>query len=386
MSFKLGEQQLLLRSSIRKLVDEKIRPNAIQREHEGKFPWDTFTALKEHGFVGLGIPIEYGGQGGGLLDLALVCEEIAKVCNNSAIPMLLSYMFCLPVLLFGNKEQKRKYASKIARGELMGCYGLTEPNAGSDAASIETKAVKKGDYYIINGTKAFISNFIASGLVLIMARTDPNTKPSRGITAFLVEKNPNADTPGFVEVKSMPKYSMTSIQTCEFTMKDLKVRADNVLGKEGDGFKIAMESLNRARILTAATAVGVAQGAIDECVEYAKVRKAFGQPIGAFQGISFKLADMQTKVDAARLLVYRAAEENDENGPQLSTYGAMAKLFACDVAEETATEGAQILGGIGFLKTTSMCRRMLDMKAWQIAEGSQEIQRVFISRSMLGRL
>lgn len=386
MGFQLGEQQLLLRAAIRKLVDEKIRPNAIEREHEGKFPWDTFTALKEHGFIGLSIPEEYDGQGGGLLDLSLVCEEISKVCLNSAIPVILSAMFCLPVLLFGTEDQKQKYASKIARGELMGCYGLTEPGAGSDAAAIETKAVRNGDYYVINGTKVFISNFINSGLVLIMARTDPSVKPSRGITAFLVEKNPNADTPGFVDVKAMPKYSMTSIPTCEFTMKDLRVPIGNILANEGDGFKVAVESLNRARIITAATAVGVAQGAIDECIEYAKVRNAFGKPIGAFQGISFKLADMQTKVDAARLLVYRAAEECDEGGPQLSMYGAMAKLFACDVAEEAATEGAEILGGIGFLKTTSMCRRMLDMKAWQIAEGSQEIQRVFISRGMLGRL
>lgn len=382
VSFGLDEEQRMLVAAARKLAQEKIRPGAIEREFSGKFPWDTFELLKQHGFVGLGLPKEYGGQGGSLLDLCLVIEEIAKVCNNSAIPLTLSAMFSIPLLLFGTEEQKRKYVPTIASGKAMGCYGLTEPNAGSDAGAIESTAVRQGDYYIINGTKCFISSFTVASLALIMAKTDPTAR-SKGITAFMVEKNPDGETPGFVDVKVMPKWSMLAIPTCEFTMKDLKVPAENVLGKEGDGFKIALASLDRARIATAAHALGVAQGAIDESVEYAKTRRAFGQTIGSFEGIQFKLADMQSKVAAARLLVHRSAVASDTGDPQASILGAMAKLFTCDVAEEVATEGAQILGGIGFLRTTSMCRRMLDMKAWQIAEGSQEIQRIIIAREML---
>ena len=382
-SFGLDEKQQMLVATVRKIAQEKIRPGAIDREFSGKFPWDTFELLKKHGFVGIGLPEEYGGQGGGLLDLCLVTEEISKVCNNSAIPITLSAMFSIPLLLFGTEEQKRKYIPIIASGDWVGCYGLTEPNAGSDASAIESTAVRQGDHYILNGMKCFISNFTVASVVLIMAKTDTTIKPSKGITAFMVEKNPNGDTPGFVNVKVMPKWSMLAIPTCEFTMENLEVPAENVLGKEGEGFKIALASLDRARIATAAHAIGVAQGAIDECVEYTKIRRAFGQKISAFQGIQFKLADMQTKVAAARLLVHEAALANDVGDPKVSFLGAMAKLFACDVAEEVATEGAQILGGIGFLRTTSMCRRMLDMKAWQIAEGSQEIQRVIIAREML---
>lgn len=384
--FELDEQRRLLAATARKLATEKLRPKAIEREFEGKFPWDSVALFREHGFMGVGIPKEYGGQGGGLLDLCVISEEIAKVCNNSVIPIGLSAMFGIPLLIFGTEEQKRRYVPKIASGEQLGCYALTEPNAGSDAAAIESRAVKQGDYYLLNGSKCFISNFAVAGLTLIMAKTDITVKPSRGITAFIAEKNPNGETPGFVDVKVMPKWSMLPIPTCEFTMRDLKVPAENILGKEGDGLKVALEALNRARISVSAVAVGVAQGAIDECVEYAKGRKAFGQPIGSFQAIQFKLADMQTKVDAARLLTYRAAEASDAGNPQADVLGAMAKLFSCDVAEEVATEGAQIFGGIGFLRTNSMCRRMLDMKAWQIAEGSQEIQRLVISRRMLGRL
>ena len=299
MQFDLNEEQKALAAAARKLAKEKIAPGAIQREFDGKFPWDMVKLLRENDIFGLFIPKEYDGQGGGLMELCIVQEEIGKVCTNSLLPLNLCGMFGAPILLFGTDEQKRKYIAPIARGEKFGCFGLSEPGAGSDAGGMQSRAVRNGDHYILNGDKAFISNFIYASQAMIWAKTDTSVPPSRGITAFIVEKNPEADTPGIINVKAMPKWSMIPIPTCEFTMQDLKVPAENILGKEGEGLRIALASMNLARISLASIAVGTAQGAIDECIDYAKKRKAFGQPIGAFQGVSFKLADMQTKTAAA---------------------------------------------------------------------------------------
>ena len=386
MQFDLNEEQKALAAAARKLAKEKIAPGAIQREFDGKFPWDMVKLLRENDIFGIGIPKEYEGHGGGLLELCVIQEEIAKVCTNTLLAFNLSAMFAAPILHFGTNEQKSKYIPTVARGEKFGCFGLSEPGAGSDAGGMQSRAVRNGDHYILNGDKAFISNFLCSNLMVLWAKTAVNVPPSQGITTFIVEKNREADTPGIINVKAMPKWSMIPIATCEFTMQDLKVPAENMLGKEGEGLKIALTSMNLGRISLSSVSVGIAQGAIDECVEYAKTRKAFGQSIGAFQGISFKLAEMQTKVAAARQLMYMAAALSDAGDPQVQMYGAMAKVFACDTAEEVAIEGAEILGGIGFMRNTSMCRRMLDIKGFQIAEGSQEIQRLIISRQMLGRL
>ncbi|MDO8671611.1 MAG: acyl-CoA dehydrogenase family protein [Dehalococcoidia bacterium] len=387
MQFELTEEQESLRQLARKVAREEIEPQANERDEKGEFPWDMVKVLAKHGFYALSIPEQYGGSGGKILDLCVVGEEIAKVCNNCYASLTFGLLGPYPILLGGSEEQKHKYLPRFATGELLGSYALSEPGAGSDAASLQTKAIREDDKtYIISGSKKFISQFDASSICIMFVRTNPEVKPSRGISAFIVEKKPN-EIPGWAtNAEAMPKMGMRAMHTYEFSIENLRVPQDNLIGKEGDGFSIAMQTLDRGRISVAAQAVGIAQGALDHAIRYARNRKQFGVPIGTFQGLQFMLADMAIQTEAARQLTYMAASHADSNGPNVGLYGAMAKCFASDAAMKTTTDAVQVLGGSGYMRDLPLERLMRDAKVTQIYEGTNQIQRIVVSRSLLGRL
>jgi len=386
MSYLLTEEQESLRQMVRRLVEEKVAPGAAEREEKGEYPWDIVEIFREHGLFALFIPEEYGGQGGRVLDQVVVAEEVAKGCNSSAAVLSFGNLGPVPILLGGSEEQKRKYLPRMASGELLGAYALSEPEAGSDAASLQTRAILEGNNYVLSGRKIFISNFDAASIVIVFARTDPQARPARGISAFVLEKEPDQVPPGISDLRSLPKMSMRAMHTFEFAMDDLRIPKENLLGKEGEGFKYALATLDRGRMIVGAQGVGTAQAALDYAVNWAKQRVQFGRPIGALQGVQFMLADMATEIEAARQLVYLAAAHCDRGGPDIAYYGAIAKLFATDVAMKATTEAVQVLGGYGYIKDHPVERWMRDAKAMQIYEGTNQVQRVVIARRLLGRL
>jgi len=386
MQYELTEEQQLLRQLAKKVAQKEIAPGANARDERGEFPWGMVEVLRKHGFYSLSIPEQYGGSAGKALDLCLVLEEVAKVCNNCVASLTFSILGPYPILIGGSEEQKRKYLPAFATGEILGSYALSEPDSGSDAASLQTRAVREGNSYIINGSKWFISQFDASSICIMFARTNPEVKASRGISAFIVEKEPNKIPPWITQAEAMPKMGMRAMHTFQLSFENLRVPKENLIGEEGDGFSIAMKTLDRGRISVAAQAVGTAQGALDYATHYAINRKQFGVPIGTFQGLRFMLADMAIETEAARQLTYMAASHADRNGPNVTLYGAMAKCFASDVAMRVTTQAVQILGGYGYIRDFPLERLMRDAKALQIYEGTNEIQRVVISRSLLGKL
>jgi butyryl-CoA dehydrogenase len=378
MQFLLSEEHEMIRKMVRDFARNEVEPTAAERDEEERFDRAIFDQMGELGLCGIPWPEEYGGIGGDYLGYVIAVEELSRVCASVGVTLSAHTSLAgWPIFKFGNEEQKQKFLRPMAEGKKIGAYGLTEPGSGSDAGNMKTTAKKDGDHYIINGSKIFITNAGDAEIYVVFARTDIDAG-TRGVSAFIVEK----ETPGFSFGKKEKKLGIRSSPTLEIIFEDCRVPAENLLGKEGEGFKIAMMTLDGGRNGIAAQAVGIAQGALDASVNYAKERKQFGKPIGVNQGIGFKLADMATKVEAARLLTYQAAWRESEGLP----YGkesAMSKLFAGDIAMEVTTDAVQVFGGYGYTKEYPVERYMRDAKITQIYEGTQEIQRLVISKMLL---
>ncbi len=356
----------------------EVRPLAKEVDEKEAFPAETVRKMARFGFMGIPFPKAYGGQGGDNLAYAMAVEELSKVCGTTGVIVSAHTSLCAaPIYEFGTEAQKQKYLVPLAKGEQLGAFALTEPNAGTDAAGQQTTAELQGDHYLVSGSKIFITNADYADLYIVFAMTD-KAKGTRGISAFILEKG----MPGFRVGKKEEKMGIRGSATCELIFENVKVPVENLLGKEGGGFGIAMKTLDGGRIGIAAQALGLAQGAIDETVAYTKERKQFGKPISAFQNSQFQLADMQTRTDAARLLVYRAASHKDAKLPY-SVEAAMAKLFASETAMEVTTKAVQPHGGYGYTREYPVERMMRDAKITEIYEGTSEVQRMVISANML---
>ena len=381
MLFTTTQEHEELRKRIRKFAEEEIKPQAFELDQTNGFPGEAVAKLGQMGLMGIPYPKEYGGAGMDVLSYAIAVEELARVDGGAGV--ILSAHVSLgtwPIAAFGNEEQKQKYLVPLAKGEKIGAFGLTEPNAGSDAGGTETTAVLKGDYYLLNGGKIFITNAPKADTYVVFAVTTPDIG-TRGISAFIVEKGWD----GFEFGDHYDKMGIRSSSTAELIFNDVKVPKENLLGKEGEGFKIAMATLDGGRIGIAAQALGIAQGAYEHALEYSKERVQFGKPICQQQSIAFKLADMATKLRCARFLVYSAAELKEEHAPY-SMEAAMAKMYASDIALEVANDALQIFGGSGFLKGMEVERAYRDAKITTIYEGTNEIQRVVIASCIIGRM
>ena len=381
MLFQTTADQEQLRAKIRAFAEQEIKPIAFSLDQENSFPDEAVKKLGEMGFMGIPYPKEYGGAGLDVNSYAIAVEELSRVDGGSGV--ILSAHVSLgsfPIFAFGNEAQKQKYLVPLAKGEKIGAFGLTEPNAGSDAGGTETTAQDKGSYYLLNGGKIFITNAPKADTYVVFAVTTPDIG-TRGISAFIVEKG----WEGFEFGDHYDKMGIRSSTTAELIFNDVKVPKENLLGKEGDGFKIAMATLDGGRIGIAAQALGIAQGAFEQALDYAKERIQFGKPIAAQQGISFKLADMATKLRCARFLVYSAAELKENHKPY-AMEAAMAKMYASDIALEVTNSALQIFGGTGFLKGMDVERMYRDAKITTIYEGTNEIQRVVIAANLIGRM
>jgi butyryl-CoA dehydrogenase len=378
MNFDLSEKQALMRKLFREFAEKEVKPLAAEIDEEERFPIENVKKMAEIGMMGIPFESKYGGSDGDNLSYILAVEELSKVCATTGVILSAhTSLCCNPIYTYGTEEQKMKYLVPLAKGEKLGAFGLTEPNAGSDAAMQQTTAIKEGDYYKINGSKIFITNGGYADIYIIFAMTDKQ-KGTRGISAFIVEK----DMEGFSIGKIEKKLGIHGSSTAELIFKDLYVPKENLLGQEGKGFGIAMSTLDGGRIGIAAQAVGIAQGALNETIKYVKERKQFGRPLAAFQNTQFVIADLQTKIDAARLLVYRAAYLKDTNQSYTSE-AAMAKLFAAEAAMETTTKAVQLHGGYGYTRDYPVERMFRDAKITEIYEGTSEIQRLVISNKLL---
>ncbi|PEW10932.1 acyl-CoA dehydrogenase AcdA [Bacillus cereus] len=377
MHFKLSEEHEMIRKMVRDFAKNEVAPTAAERDEEERFDRELFDQMAELGLTGIPWPEEYGGIGSDYLAYVIAIEELSRVCASTGVTLSAHTSLAgWPIFKFGTEEQKQKFLRPMAEGKKIGAYGLTEPGSGSDAGGMKTIAKRDGDHYILNGSKIFITNGGIADIYVVFALTDPESK-QRGTSAFIVE----SDTPGFSVGKKESKLGIRSSPTTEIMFEDCRIPVENLLGEEGQGFKVAMQTLDGGRNGIAAQAVGIAQGALDASVEYARERHQFGKPIAAQQGIGFKLADMATDVEAARLLTYQAAWLESEGLP----YGkesAMSKVFAGDAAMKVTTEAVQVFGGYGYTKDYSVERYMRDAKITQIYEGTQEIQRLVISRML----
>ncbi|MFD0050827.1 acyl-CoA dehydrogenase [Actinomycetes bacterium NPDC127524] len=375
MQFKLTEEHEMIRKMVRDFARNEVAPTAAERDEEERFDREIFDKMAELGLTGIPWPEEYGGIGSDFLAYCIAVEELSRVCASTGVTLSAHTSLAgWPIYKFGSEEQKQKYLRPMAQGEKIGAYGLTEPGSGSDAGSMRTTARLDGDHYVLNGSKIFITNGGIADTYVVFALTDPESK-QKGTSAFIVEK----DFAGFSVGKKEKKLGIRSSPTTEIIFEDCRVPKENLLGKEGEGFKIAMMTLDGGRNGIAAQAVGIAQGALDAAIDYAKEREQFGKPIAAQQGIGFKLAEMATSVEASRLLTYQAAWLESEGLP----YGkesAMSKLFAGDAAMKVTTEAVQVFGGYGYTKDYPVERYMRDAKITQIYEGTQEIQKLVISR------
>jgi alkylation response protein AidB-like acyl-CoA dehydrogenase len=375
----LSDDEQMLIEAIQEIAREQVAPRAAEIDHTSQFPWDMKELLAQQDILAMLFPDEYGGIGSSELAVVIAIEELARYCATTSLILAVQQLGSLPIMLVGNEQQKSKYLPPLASGEWLAAFGLTEAGSGSDAAAMQTFAVRKSDKYILNGSKRFITNGGLAQVNSIFAITDPKVG-TRGISAFIVEK----DFPGFSVGRIEEKMGIKGSQTAELIFTDCEVPAENLLGREGDGFKFAMMTLDRTRPGVAAQAVGISQGALDLALSYAKQRIQFKKPIADNQGIQFMLADMATKVEAARLLVYNAAEMIDRGEPNFGKYSAMAKLYASDIAMEVTGDAVQILGGYGYMKEYPAERMMRDAKITQIYEGTNQIQRLVIARALLG--
>ena len=381
MLFKTTEAHEELRSKIRKFAEAEVKPIAFDLDEKNEFPTEVVKKMGQNGWMGIPYPKEYGGAGLDVISYAIAVEELSRVDGGTGV--ILSAHVSLgsyPIAAFGTEAQKKKYLVPLARGEKIGAFGLTEPNAGSDAGGTETTAVDKGDHWLLNGGKIFITNAPKADIYVVFAVTTPDIG-TKGISAFIVEKG----WKGFDFGEHYNKLGIRSSSTAELVFNDVKVPKENLLGKEGEGFKIAMSTLDGGRIGIAAQALGIAQGAYEEAVEYAKEREQFGKPIGAQQNLAFKLADMATKLRCARFLIYSAAELK-EHHEDYGMQSAMAKMYASDIALEVTNDALQIHGGTGYIKGIPVERMYRDAKITTIYEGTNEIQRLVISSKILGRL
>ncbi len=381
MDFDLTEDQSLLQSAVREFAEEVVRPRAAAIDQSGEFPKDLFHQAGQLGLAGVSVPTDHGGSGMDVVSYSIVIEEISRVCANVGVILSVNNsLVCDPIEKFGNDEQKKRFLEPLAKGEKLGCFALTEPNAGSDAANQQTRAVREGNAWKISGQKVFITCGSDADICLLFAMTSPEKK-SRGISAFLID----ASSPGFDRSRHQVKLGVNASGTVEIFLTDVVVPAENMLGKEGDGFKIAMSTLDGGRIGIAAQAVGIATEAMEAAVRYAKARRAFGKPIAEFQVIRFYLADMATDVDAARLLTRRAAAAKDttkKNGGRYGLEAAEAKLFAAEMAQRVTTKALQIHGGYGYTKEYPVERNFRDARITEIYEGTSEIHRLIIAREI----
>ena len=377
MDFSLSKKHLLLKELYRKFAVNELKPLAAEVDENEEFPHDTVLKLGRYGFLGIPTPRANGGAGADYLAYAMAVEELSKHCATTGIIVSAHTSLCVdPILENGTTNQKEKYLQKLTSGEWLGAFGLTEAGAGTDAAGQQTTAILDGDNYILNGTKIFITNADAAHVYIIIAMTD-KSKGTRGCSAFIVEK----DFPGFSIGKKEKKMGIRGSSTCELIMEDCVVPKENLLGKEGQGFKLAMKTLDGGRIGVAAQALGIAQGAIDITINYVKERTQFGKRISQFQNTQFELADMQTKVDAARLLTYRAAYFKDQK-EAYANFAAMAKLFASEAASDVTRRCLQLHGGYGYTRDYAIERMMRDAKITEIYEGTSEVQKMVISSHM----
>ena len=375
-----GEEALILQV-VRQLVAERVVPRAAAIDESGEFPWDIQKLFAENDLLGIPFPAEYGGLGASFLTYVKVVEEVAKACASSSLIIAVQELGALPIIIAGNHEQKQKYIPKLASGEWTAAYALTEAGSGSDAAgSMRTRAERKGDKYLLNGTKIWITQGGVADIICVFAVTDPTKGPS-GISAFILEKT----FPGFKVGKLEKKMGIRGSPTVELVFENCEVPAENLLGEEGTGFKTAMKVLDKSRPGIAAQALGIAQGALDFAAKYAQERIAFGKPIGQQQGIQFMLADMKVEVESSRLLLYEAARKCDESAPDLTLWAALCKLKAGDTAMRVTTDAVQVLGGFGYSTEYPVERMMRDAKITQIYEGTQQIQRLVIARTLVGK-
>ena len=381
MNFELSEDQALLQTSVREFAEEVVRPRAARIDQTGEFPRDIFAEAGKLGLAGVSVPVEHGGSGMDVVSYTIVIEEISRVCANTGVILSVNNsLVCDPIEKYGNEDQKKRFLQPLARGEKLGCFALTEPDAGSDAANQKTRAVRDGGSYRISGQKVFITCGQAADVCLLFAMTNPEKK-ARGISAFLVD----AGTPGFDRSRHQVKLGVNASGTVEIFLTEVVVPAENRLGDEGDGFKIALSTLDGGRIGIAAQAVGIATEALEAAIAYAKQRRAFGKPIADFQVIRFYLADMATEVDAARLLTRRAAAAKDTANRTGSRYGleaAIAKLYAAEMAQRVTTKALQIHGGYGYTKEYPVERNFRDARITEIYEGTSEIHRLIIAREI----
>jgi alkylation response protein AidB-like acyl-CoA dehydrogenase len=378
MAVQLTSEENMLIEMVRDLVRDKVAPRAAEVDATGEFPWDIKELLAQQDILAMPFPEEYGGLGSSEVTILMVIEELAKACTTTSLILCVQQLGAVPIMLAGTDEQKRRWIPKLASGEWLALFGLTEPGSGSDAGAMRTRAVRQGDRYVLNGLKHFITNAGLAHVNTIFAVTDPE-QDVHGISAFVVEDG----TPGFHLGKVENKMGIRGSQTGELVFEDCAIPVENLLGAEGEGFKIALATLDRTRPGIAAQAVGIAQGALDFATQYAKQRVQFGKPIAENQGIQFMLADMEIETEAARRLVYHAGELVDQNAPDFGRYSAIAKTFASDAAIKVTNDAIQVLGGYGYMKEFPVERMMRDAKITQIYEGTNQIQRLVIARALL---
>ena len=378
MNLELSEEQQLLQKSVREFAEAEVKPLARENDETGKYPRGLFQKAAELGLTGVAIPEAEGGAGMDHISYAIVIEEISRACASTGVILSVqNSLYCDPIHRFGTEDQKEKFLLPFARGEKIGCYALTEPQAGSNAAALATKAVRKGDKYVINGTKAWITNGGAADAAIVYVNTQPE-KGEKGITALVVEKG----TPGFAVGKEEKKLGIHATACTELSFSDCEVPAGNRISAEGEGYKVALSTLDGGRIGIAAQATGIAQGAFEAALSYAQQRQAFGHPIADFQAIQFMLADMATEIDAARLLLRRAAWKQD-SGARFSMEAAIAKLFASEMSTRVAHKAMQIHGGYGYSSEYPVERAYRDARITEIYEGTSEIQRLVIAAWIL---
>ena len=378
MDFRLTTEQAMIRRMVAEFAERELRPRAAEIDMSCEFPWDTIKKMAKLNLMGLPIPTEYGGAGVDTVSYATAVSEIARRCASTAVIMSVhTSVGTYPIYLFGTEEQKKRYVVPLAKGEIIGAFALTEPSAGSDAASIQTTAVKEGNHYVINGSKIFITNGGVAGTVIVLALTD-KSKGHRGMSAFIVER----DTEGFTIGSKENTMGMRGSDTSELVFENCRVPEENLLGSEGMGFKIGMKALDGGRVGIAAQALGIAEAAMDESIRYSKEREQFGRPIAKFQAVQWMIANMATEIEAARMLIYNAAYRKDR-GEQFSKEAAMAKCYGSEVAMRATTKAIQIHGGYGYTMDYSVERLFRDAKITEIYEGTSEIQRLVIATNLL---
>jgi alkylation response protein AidB-like acyl-CoA dehydrogenase len=378
IDYQLTEDQKMIRDVCRDIAENHIKPVRAKYDEEGTFPWDIIEVLRQADICGVYIPEEYGGFGGGVLEMSIVMEELSRGCAGIALAFGATGLGTYPIILYGSEEQKRKYLPDVAAGKKLAAFGLTEANAGSDAGGIETTAVRDGDQYILNGTKQWITNGGEAEIYSVITMTD-KSKGARGASAFIVEKG----TPGFTFGKKENKMGIRASATRELVFQDCRVPRENLIGREGQGFIVAMKTFDKSRAGIGAQALGIAQGALEEAIAFLKQREQFGKPVSSFQGVQFMLADMGAKIEMSRAVIYATARMIDAGVKDITGAAAMCKMVASDTAMQVTTDAVQLMGGSGYMKEYPVEKMMRDAKITQIYEGTNQIMRQIIGLELL---